>query len=144
MEKQNLSHLKVGDKVAKRATARDWNVMRNTPKLTHDIFTVTGRTKTQLKFKPFKHRNDREDAIRVSDGMLIGSAGPDSQRVYFIEATTDIIQAHEIEKAAILRHQNACRAVDSLINKSYAFLDLTTEQLEALGKAWAEIQAMVK
>lgn len=144
MEKQNLSHLKMGDKVAKRALARSWDVMRSTPKLTHEIFEVTGRTKTQLKFKPFKHRNDLEEAIRVSDGMLVGSAGPHSRRVYFIEATADIIKAHEVEKAAILRHQNACKAVDSLINKSYAFLDLTTEQLEALGKAWAEIQAMVK
>jgi len=144
MEKQNLSHLKVGDKVAKRASERDWNVMRNTPKLTYQIFTVTGRTKTQLKFKPFKHRNDMEEAIRVSDGMLVGSAGPDSQRVYFIEATDDIIKAHEAENKAIMRHKAACDGVNGLINRSHAFLDLTTEQLEALGKAWAEIQAMAK
>ena len=144
MEKQNLSHLKVGDKIACTKPARCWNAMQNSPRLSYEIFTITKRTKTQIKYKPFAHWDDLEYAARVIDGMRIGDEGAYSLRVYFIEATAEILERHEAEKCAILRHQNACKNVDSLIGKSHAFLDLTTEQLEALGKACAEIQAMVK
>lgn len=140
MEKQNLSHLKVGDKIARLALERGWDASMASPVMTHVICVITGRTKSRLKFK--SHAG-LEEAIRVDDGLQIGSSG-DIRRVYFIEATPEMLEQHQAERLKIQRYRAAHKQTKSLIEKSHRQLNLTTEQLEALGKAWAEIQAMVK
>ena len=144
MEKQNLSHLKVGDKVAQlRSAVRHRSVPKNLPRFTYDVSSITARTKTRITIKPVPGVDDWETVIRVSDGK--GVNDDDSFKgTYFIEATPEIIEKYEAEKLVILRYKRARLGVDSLIGKSDASLNLTTEQLEALGKAWVEIQAMAK
>lgn len=145
MEKQNLSHLKVGDKVAQlRSTVHHRSVPKNFPRFTYDVSSITARTKTRITIKPVPGVDDWETVIRVSDGKGVGDDESSFKGTYFIEATPEIIEKYEAEKLVILRYKHACRGVDSLIGKSHATLNLTTEQMEALGKAWAEIQAMVK
>lgn len=133
---QDLSSLNVGDFVAAPSRQRNWINYKNQPILSHDIFRITKLTKTQIE--AFCHSETVR--IRISDGMFIG----DQNRRYVraAPATPEILALHQEQRAAIRRFTAAAASLRTLMGKELHQLQLTTEQMEHLGKAWAEVQAM--
>lgn len=130
---QDLSSLNVGDFVA--APSRQRNRI-NQLSLSHDIFRITKLTKTRIE--AFCHNGTVR--IRISDGLFIG----DQNRRYVraTPATPEILALHQEQRAAICRFTAAAASLRTLMGKELHQMQLTTEQMEHLGKAWAEVQAM--
>lgn len=133
----NLSHLNIGDHVA--IPCRDSISFRHQPIISHLIYKITGRTKTQ--FKVANTNNPMQiKTIRIADGALIGERT--SVYVRAEPAPPEILAQHEAQKAALIRFRQAQAGLQGLIGKELHQLSLTVEQMEHLGKAWAEVKAM--
>lgn len=128
----DLTHLKPGDKIAFSSRANSWR--SHIPLVSHELFTITKTTPTQIAAK---NEHGHEARVRRSDGALIGGRYSGA-----IEATPDLIAEHEEQVSMHTRWNEAQKATDSLIGKELHQLKLTTDQLERLAIAWAEIQAM--
>ena len=125
---KSLEHLNVGEKIARRNPYRYAYV---TPCVDHEIHTITRKTPTQLI-------TDRGIRVR-HDGRLVGGS---SYFDIFEVATPEMIAENEKQLAARERYRKAVASVDDLINRPLHHLKLTTEQLERLAEAWAEVKAM--
>jgi hypothetical protein len=127
----DLSHLTIGQTVALRV--RDGWTMPGRPRITHRLLVITKMTATMFEAQ----HSSRTIKVRKKDGKVTGE-----DYTYVIEATPEIIAAYHATAALIARDQAAQRACQDLIDRPLHQLKLSTEQLEALGKAWTEIKAM--
>ena len=108
------------------------------PKVLFKLYKVVRKTKTQLiVFGQFLHSEIR---VRIEDGRVIGG----SRYSYMSVVTPEIRAEYEEQVSAFKRYRGAEIACADLFMKDLVNLKLTVEQLEALGKAWTEIKAMVK
>lgn len=125
----SLEHLNVGDKIALRVSNHHYN--SNIPKVDFQISKIARKTATQLI-------TERGTRVRSKDGAVIG--GNSFER--FVFATPEMLAQHQQQVAELARYQKAVASVDDLINRPLHHLKLTTEQLERLSEAWAEVKAM--
>jgi hypothetical protein len=125
---QNLSHINPGSKLAIPTDL--WRAPRYLPIVSHRIITVGRKTETQLI-------SSCEDIrVRIKDGSVVG------EEYYAIEATPEIIAQRIAQIAKIDRYHMALKELVGLIGKSLTHLNLSTDQIEHLAKAWKEVQAM--
>lgn len=134
---QDLSSLNIGDYLAVRN--RNRTTMRAEPTISYLIYKIIGRTKTQFKADNINNPMQTK-TIRIADGMLIGESASTYLRAE--PSTPEILAQHKAEKAALIRFRKARDSLNGLLGKELHQLNLTTEQMEHLGKAWAEVQAM--
>ena len=128
----DLTHLKPGDKIAINNRG---NILRShIPNVSYELFTITRTTETQIVAK---NKNGYEARFRRKDGAQVGE-----NYVNAVEATSDLLKENNAQVAELKRWRAARDATDSLIGKELHQLKLTTDQLERLAIAWAEIQAM--
>jgi hypothetical protein len=126
---QNLSHLNPGSKLA-IPVVESWRAPRYLPSVSNRIITVDRKTKTQLI------SSDANIRVRIKDGSVVG------EEYYAIEATTEVIAQRTAQTAEINRYRMALKELDGLIGKSLTYLNLSTDQIEHLAKAWKEVHAM--
>jgi hypothetical protein len=125
---QELTHISAGDKIAINNNSR---LHSHVPQITYHVLSVDRVTATQIVCI------DRGTEIRFrrKDGCQVGE--------YFrhaIPATKEILETHSKEVAELHRWRTAAAALDSLIDKPLHKLGLSTDQLEKLAAAWADIQ----
>lgn len=125
---KELTHISAGDKIAINNNSR---LHSHVPHVTHHVFLVDRVTATQIVCI------DRGTEIRFrrKDGCQVGE--------YFrhaIQATSEILEKNGKEVAELQRWRSAVSALDSLIDKPLNKLGLSTDQLEKLAAAWADIQ----
>lgn len=125
---KTLKDLTVGDKIFKKTPYR--NAYDFMPCVDHEIHTIVRTTPTQLI-------TDRGIRVR-HDGRPVGGSYFNNFEV----ATPEMIAENEKQLAARERYRKAVASVDDLINRPLHHLKLTTEQLERLAEAWAEVKAM--
>ena len=128
----DLTHLKPGDKIALRSRAN--SLRSHIPLVSHELFTITKTTPTQIAAK---NEHGHEARFRRKDGAQVGES-----YINAVETTPDLLEEHKAQVAELKRWRAARDATDSLIGKELHQLKLTTDQLERLAIAWAEIQAM--
>jgi hypothetical protein len=131
MSRQDLSHLTIGQTVALRI--RDSRSLPGRPRLAHRLLVITKETATTFEAQ----HSGRTIKVRKKDGKVLGQ-----DYEYIIEATPEIIDDYHATAALITRDQAAQHACADLIDRPLHQLKLSTEQLEALAKAWTEIKAM--
>ena len=125
---QDLTHISAGDKIAVDHSGRRPS---HAPQVTHHVFLVDRVTATQIVCM-----NGRSEIrFRRKDGGQIGESF-----CHAILATNEILETNSKEVAELQRWRSAVSALDSLIDKPLHKLGLSTDQLEKLAAAWAEIQ----
>lgn len=133
MSSVNLEGVKIGEHLAVKV----YNRVDYVHKVSRIIYRVTKITPTQVVAED-THRHSREIRVRIKDGHIFGGGS-----FSYVEiATPEIIKQHNAEVAIVERYRAAVSVVDDLINQPLHRLKLTTEQLEALAKAWQEVKAM--
>ena len=107
---------------------------RNWPKVSHALYTVSRVTATQA----IAAGSSGEIRVRVKDMKVIG--------MDYTSATVadKRIQAeHAAQMNELARFKAAHRQTEDLVNRQLLHqLKLSTDQLEALAKAWTEIKEM--
>lgn len=136
MSRQDLTHLKPGDKIAVQNKISGWQVG---PVISQRVYRVTSTTETQAKASNINTGDTSMGSLRfrLSDGKVIGR-----DYTYAIEATPAMLKEHAAQVAERKRWNAARKATDDLIGKELHQLNLTTAQLERLAAAWAEVKAM--
>lgn len=129
---QDLTHIAPGDQIAMENRTR-WAA--HMPSLTYSVFLVERVTATQIVCK----RGKEELRFRRKDGCKVGDVFCSA-----FQATHEIIETHHREFKELHRWRLAVNSLDGLLDKSLSQLKLSTEQLEKLAEAWAEIQKMEK
>lgn len=129
---QDITHLKPGDKIAINNRGNSFG--SHIPNVSYELFTITRTTETQIVAK---NKNGNEARFRRKDGAQVGE-----NYINAVEATPDLLEEHKAQVAELKRWRAASDATCSLIGKELHQLKLTTEQLERLAIAWAEITAM--
>ena len=128
----DLSHIKVGDKVATRFTHREYGY--NPAPVAYTIWEAVRLTDTLITCsKP----GGRELRVRRTDGKVIGA-----DYAVALEATPELLDLHQTQLINRARYTSARLALSDLIGMQYHQLKLSARQLEHLAKAWAEVKAM--
>lgn len=131
MRQVDLSHIKVGDKLALSERNR-WQ--EHAP--THRLLIVERVTATQVCCLN-AHGGGGEWRFRKSDGKQIG----ENYR-YAEIVTPDLAADIDAKQNAYLRDRAARNLLNDLEGKHLHQLKLTLEQTEALAMAWTAIKAM--
>lgn len=109
------------------------NPISHWPQVSHALYTVSRVTPTQA----IAVGERGEIRVRRSDLGVVG------QSYAHAAIATDEMQAkHAAQKQELTRFRAACQQTDDLIDRPLHQLKLSTEQLEALAKAWVDIKAM--
>lgn len=127
---QNLTHLKTGDKIAIQRIGFSSHV----PRVGCWILTISKITPKQIVAG---HPGKQQFRFLRETGKKVGE-----DYVYAVEATPEILAKHDQQLAELNRWTEAQRATFDLIDKDLHQLNLSTDQLERLAAAWAEIKAM--
>jgi len=133
----NPHNIEIGTKLAVSGSRsyRGGYPGRPQPRLT--IFTVARITATQAFATGGGIDGNESVRVRKADLRLIGD-GYWSAKI----ATPEMIAQAEREIAVWQRHRAAEKTLFDLIGKELHQLKLSTEQLERLAAAWAEVKAM--
>jgi len=103
------------------------------PKVTQSLYTVSRLTATQA-IAVGEHGELR---VHLKNLRVVGQ-----DYTYAGIATEELQAKHAAQIAEVARYRAADALVADLIDRPMHQLKLTTEQLEALAKAWVEIKAM--
>ena len=103
------------------------------PKVTQRLYTVSRLTATQA----IAVGERGELRVHLKNLRVVGE-----DYTYAAIATEALQAKHAAQVAELARFRAANALVADLIGKELHQLKLTTEQLEALAKAWVEIKAM--
>lgn len=106
------------------------------PRVTHELFKVLKLTETQAITQSNRQLGG-DVRFRLSDLKVVG----ENYRYVHI-ATQELIDEIARQHAEVDRYNKARGALTGLIGKELHQLNLTTEQIEHLAKAWAEVKAM--
>lgn len=109
------------------------NPPRHYPRVTHSLWTVSRVTPTQA----IAASQRGEIRVRLEDLKVIGE---DYTRAAI--ASEEMQAQHADQVQELSRFRAAVAATDDLIDRPLHQLKLSTAQMEALAKAWAEIKAM--
>lgn len=127
-----ITHIGIGEHIRIQRRGGHWQIG---PVITHDILQVTAQTATQVTAKNIS--SAAQYKVRRSDGKVIGR-----DYDYAEPATAEHIAEYHNQSAASDRHRAAYFRVLRMWDKPVHQLDLNTDQLEHLAKAWDEVQAM--
>lgn len=130
----DLSSVKVGDKLALRVKGSNWESYVPT----HRILIVERVTATQVGCRNALGGSG-EWRFRKSDGKEVGE-----DYSYAEIATQELLDAQDALRAKRNRFTAACAQLNNLFGKERHQLKLSLEQLEALAKAWVDVQALPK
>lgn len=128
----DLSHIKVGDKLATRFTHREYGY--NPAPVAYTIWEAVRLTDTLIICSKPGGAGLR---VRRTDGKVIGT-----DYTVALEATPELLDLHRTQLINQDRYTSARRALSDLIGMQYHELKLSVRQLEHLAKAWAEVKAM--
>lgn len=103
------------------------------PKVTHSLWTVSRVTKTQA----IAAGERGEIRVRLEDLKVVGKS-----YTHAAIASEEVQAQHAAQVQELWRFRAAAELTSDLIDRPLHQLKLSTAQLEALAKAWAEIKAM--
>lgn len=103
------------------------------PQISHTLYTVSRVTPTQA----IALGGRGEIRVHLKNLRLVGDS-----YCYAAIATDEMQARHAAQVAKLARWRAADAATQDLIDKPLHMLKLSTDQFEALAKAWTEIKAM--